>query len=212
MLYTFDRIKYYYYRFKKSIFWESLKRPYSYCLKRSLNTFLWAMFTIFGGLLGFFINLVQRCVFGNFTIYESIYIDSKAGYFYMYALVLISAILGPLFLRLVDAEPPHFRKQKMVLLSISIFVMIFNAIFYSAQVKDIEFENIDDIVLTIDVWQTLFFVMSLFLAFYALGIEYIDKNPDAHKDLDTYSSQEESEVEELKDKTAKTSVDGIPLE
>ena len=145
------------------------------------------------------------------TICQSIYIDSVAGSFYMYALVLISATLGPLFMGLVDTTPPHFRKQKMCFVAISIFVMIFNAVFYSAQVRDVGIAGISNISLCIDFWQVVFFLISIFLAIYSLGIQYIDKKPEEHEVLESYSEKESANVEKLKEETANTSIDGLPL-
>ena len=168
-------------------FINCIKRPFLYCWKYLSDTILWAVFIFFGGLLGVVINLIQRCLFEDLSWSQAIYIDSSCGNFYTYALVLICATLGPLFISLSGNELPHFRKIKIYLTTICLFGMLLCAIFYSMQSKKwLNFEQISNCEYSVDWWQLAFFVFSILVSLYALGVQFIDRDKDENSDLESF--------------------------
>lgn len=72
-------------------------RPFLRCWENGFDFSVWSAFTLIGGLLGTLFNLMQRCIFGEYSFPESIYIDSLNGSFYVFSIVLVSSVLVRFF-------------------------------------------------------------------------------------------------------------------
>lgn len=195
---------------------KSIWRPFRLCFKNKSKTVLWAVYVLFGGLLGVVINLISRCVFGGMSFAEAIYIESVGGTFYTYSVVLISATIGPLFFNLSESRVLHFATIKSFTITLCVFVMFFGAIFYSNCVKDVseQFECDVKKVYSVDWSQLIFFVLAILFALYSLGLEYLEKDCDGNRDLDSaamYLEKEENTVEDLKMSNPAMTDNGVRL-
>ena len=174
-------------------------RPFIRGWENSFQFWIWSAFTILGGLLGFLFNLVQRCIFGQYNLAETLYIESASGSFYIFSIVLISSVLAPLFLQIAENNKIEFRRIKMGFVVFSIFILLFSSVFYSVYMSEVDFP-IPNTKLHIDWWQLSFFVVSLFIAIYSFGIKLIDDNPKENDDLRERSVKKK--VKENSDKAA----------
>lgn len=197
----------------KWIFWKSLIRPYRYCLRRSSDTFIWSMFTLIGGLFGVFFNIIQRCLFGNLNWSQAIYADSVSGNFYTYALVLVSAVLGPIFISLLNQKNISFKKIKIIFIVLSIFMIVFCAVFYSIQsMMNFSSDIITEKEYALDIPQLVFFILSFILALYSLGLQFVEEDKDNNEDIDTpYYKNEEDNLKELDNSNPTITPEGISM-
>lgn len=183
----------------KSIFWESVKRPFCLCMKNKPKTILWFIYIIIGGLLGVFINLISRWLFGGMSFQEAIYIESINGTFYTYSIVLVSATIGPLFFKLSETKQLHFPEIKAFTITTCVFIMFFCALFYSNCVKNdsVLLNNTNEITYTIDWAQAFFFILAIGAALYTLGLEYLDRDYEKNRDIDSSAAYREEENESV---------------
>lgn len=156
-------------------------RPFIRCSENGYNFSIWSAFTLIGGLLGTLFNITQRCIFGDYSIPESLYIDSVSGNFYVFAIVMVSSVLAPIFLNFVQ-EKVEFKKMKVGFACFSLFVLIFASVFYTKFTCKYEIP-IPATRLRVDWWQLTFFVISVLIAIYSFGIKLIDDDPDANNDI-----------------------------
>lgn len=193
-----------------------LTRPFIQCWEHKSKSLLWIVYIIIGGLLGVVINLINRWICGDMSFQEALYAESLSGTFYTYAIVLISSAIGPVFFNISESRSLHFADIKAYTITICIFVMFFCAIFYS----NLENKNSLNLNLSeknnfvVDWSQLIFFILSVLLAIYAFGLEYLDQHPDKNKDIDSsaeYRKNEEEQVKKLEDTNPTSTRDGIPI-
>lgn len=197
-------------------FWCILKRPLDLCWQHKSRSLLWGIYIILGGLLGVVINLITRWLCGGMSFQEALYVESVCGTFYTFSIVLISAAIGPLFFNLSETNVLHFPDIKSFTITISFFVMVLCAVFYS---------TLEDKVSTtlkiasatgfkVDIPQLIFFILAIILALYCLEIEYLDKDPTRNKDIDKnaeYAEDEKKRVVSLENANPQSAGDGVRL-
>ena len=205
-----------YIKIRDNKFLKSIWRPFQLCYQNKSKTILWAIYILFGGLLGVAINLIGRCVFGNMTMMEAIYVESVNGTFYTYSIVLISATIGPLFFNLSESRELHFSTIKTFTITLCVFVMFFCAICYSNCVKDLSVQS--GVIMKkgyqVDCAQLFFFVLAIFLALYSLGLEYLEKEPEKNRDIDStgrYRDEEDKSIRDLKSSNPISTENGVRL-
>jgi len=183
---------------------KALTKPFQLCWKNKSKSLLWVIYILLGGLLGVAINLINRWICGEMSFEQVLYVESIGGTFYTYAIVIISATIGPLFFNISESKTIHFADIKSFTITICIFVMVFSAIFYS-NLEDNVSNQIDVTAcnnLHIDWWQLIFFILSIVIALYSFGLEYLDKDWKQYPEIDSYSEYRESEEK---------SVDGLEI-
>ena len=172
-------------------------RPFVRCRENLFVFSIWSAFAILGGLLGFLFNLVQRCILGQYSFQEVLYIDSVNGSFYIFSIVLTSSVLAPIFLQIAESRTIKFRKIKTGFVVFSIFILLFGSVFYSVYSSSFEIP-IPDTKLSVDWCQLFFFIVSLIIAIYSFGIKLIDDNPKENDDI-----REKSVRNKVKEDSAK---------
>lgn len=193
-----------------------ITRPFILCWQNKPRTILWFIYILLGGLLGVGINLINRCIFGGFSFQEAIYLESINGTFYTYAIVLVSTTIGPLFFNISESKILHYPDIKSFTITFSIFVLIFCAIFYSNSEKEIigQYTTDTETSFVIDGWQLLFFVVSILIALYSLGLEYLEKDHEHNKDIDAnadYKTKEDKDVKGLTESNPTTAGNGVEV-
>lgn len=203
-------------RIKKSLFLKALIRPFQLCLRNKSKSSLWVIYILFGGLLGVVINLINRWICGDMSFQQALYVESMGGTFYTYAIVLISATIGPLFYNISESKVLHYPDIKSFTITICIFVMIFCAIFYSnlenklsTQVNVFKYTTF-----SVDWSQVIFFLLAILLALYSFGIEYLDKDLKNNEDIDAsakYRKDEDKRIDKLEHANPTDTGNGVKL-
>lgn len=185
------------------VLWRSLISPFEVILQHKVEFTLWFTFVIFAGQLGIIVNLISRCFFTDIDYRISIYIDSLSGNFYTFSLVLIASLLGPIFIRNLKKEEKEFRKLVMLFIALLIFLLLFNAVFFSVATRDVidQYKTLDASQLKVDMPQLVFFVLSILVAIYAFGVERLP----LHKEYDDLNrALEEGDFKQANDKEIAT--------
>lgn len=158
-------------------------------------------------------NIIQRCLFGNLNWSQAIYADSVSGNFYTYALVLVSAVLGPIFISLLNQKNISFKKIKIIFIVLSIFMIVFCAVFYSIQsIMNFSSDIITEKEYALDIPQLVFFILSFILALYSLGLQFVEEDKDNNEDIDTpYYKNEEDNLKELDNSNPTITPEGISM-
>ena len=197
-------------------FWPTLIRPIKLCWAHKSRSVLWGIYIIIGGLLGVVINLITRWMCGGMSFQEALYVESTCGTFYTFSIVLISAAIGPLFFNLSETKILHFPDIKAFTITISFFLMVFCAVFYSTledKVSSIlKIANASEF--NVDIPQLAFFILAVIIALYCLGIEYLDSDPDNNQDVDIngkYWENENKRVLGLETANPQSAGDGVKL-
>lgn len=195
----------------KGRLWSYLIRPYKDLLhgKNFSALVLWFVFTIFAAQIGTLINIIKHGIFHDgkirppdFNLWrsigESIYLDSKSGSFYTFAIVLVASVLSPLFIQLLDESELHFKKMKIFTIVISIFTLFFGGVFYSfSTLRTDVYDTLRHVEFAWDKSQTFFFVFSIMVASYAFALTRM--NRERNKDIDDYISDQNGRREKLQE-------------
>jgi hypothetical protein len=191
--------------------WGSLLIPYVVCFKYKVEFFLWIVFIVVAGQLGTIINVVNRKFFMNWDWNLVLYPDSVFGSFYTYALVLIASLIVPLFTRIRNDNKPRFRSMTIVFTTLLIFVLILCAVFFSfasQETKSVNYNDFQNLQITVDVKQLVFFSLSIILAWYAFGLTLMVQNNEGREFDDDYFEQEKMDVTEIEDRVPSVTNDG----
>ena len=180
--------------------------------KHRLDFFLWFLFVVVAGQLGTIINFINRCVFGEWALSQSLLADSASGNFYTFALVLVTSTIGNIFIKLTCKSEHDHRKAIVVFVALCIFLMLFDAVFFSfaTQGYAVEYKNVATANIRFDWWQIVFFILAIIAAILSFGLERID----GHKDYN-YRDDENKTVRDLvrnEQQPVTQTADGIALE
>lgn len=168
--------------------------------KHRLDFFLWFLFVVVAGQLGTIINFINRCVFGGWTLSQSLLADSASGNFYTFALVLVTSMVGNIFIKLTCKSEHDHRKAIVVFIALCFFLMLFDAVFFSfaTQGYALEYKKVLDTNINCDWWQLAFFFLAILAAILSFGLEriggheeynYLDEENKAVKKLATNEQQ-----------------------
>lgn len=162
--------------------------------KHRLDFFLWFLFVVIAGQLGTIINFINRCVFGGWKLSQSLLADSASGNFYTFALVLVTSTIGNIFIKLTCKSEHDHRKAIVVFIALCLFLMLFDAVFFSfaTQGYAVEYKNVVTANIHCDWWQLSFFILAIFAAILSFGLERMD----GHKEYN-YLDEENKTVTKL---------------
>lgn len=180
--------------------------------KHRLDFFLWLLFVVIAGQLGTIINFINRCVFDGWALSQSLLADSASGNFYTFGLVLVTSTIGNIFIKLTCKSEHDHRKAIVVFVALCLFLMLFDAVFFSfaTQGYAAEYKNVIEKKIHCDWWQLTFFILAIFASILSFGLERIDK----HKEYD-FLDEENKRVKELannEQQSVTQTSDGIELE
>lgn len=180
--------------------------------KHRLDFFLWLLFVVIAGQLGTIINFINRCVFDEWALSQSLLADSASGNFYTFGLVLVTSTIGNIFIKLTCKSEHDHRKAIVVFVALCLFLMLFDAVFFSfaTQGYAAEYKNVIVKKIHCDWWQLTFFILAIFASILSFGLERIDR----HKEYD-FLDEENKRVKELannEQQSVTQTSDGIELE
>lgn len=180
--------------------------------KHRLDFFLWFLFVVIAGQLGTIINLINRCVFDGWVLSQSLLADSASGNFYTFALVLVTSTIGNIFIKLTRKSEHDHRKAIVFFVALCLFLMLFDAVFFSFATQDYaaEYKKVAAANISFDWWQFAFFLFAILAAIISFGFERID----CHKEYN-YLDEENKTVTRLVNKEQQPvtqTPEGIALE
>lgn len=142
-----------------------------------ISFFLWMSFTLFGGLIGIVISIIRNALFGDYSVYQALYIESINGSFYTYSIAIVASVLSSVFIIFAEKKELSFRRYQIPFITLSIFLMFFGGIFY-ALAKQTDAISITDIPNTSDIrleWkQFLIFILSIGFSIYSFCVCRLD--------------------------------------
>lgn len=188
--------------------------PLKAAFKDKLEFFLWVLFVIFAGQSGTIINVINRCVFGDMKLTQSILADSVSGNFYTFSLVIITSAIGSLFIKLTERREHEHRRITVLFVAIFFMLSLFNAVFFSFATQDYakEYADVSLSNITVDGWQLIFFVVAVFAAVYTMGLTKISKYPEFDH-LEQYKNEEKRNINKLQEgnNVQNNEADGIAI-
>lgn len=207
----------------KNALWVYIIRPYKELGHNGnlVAAVLWFFFTIFAAQMGTFVNIIKHVLFHDGrdvpngfeywrSIQESLYLDSKSGSFYTFAIVLVASVLSPLFIQLIEEKDIHFKRPKVFSIVICIFTLFFGGVFFSfSALNPNAYDGLKDVNFCVDKSQLFFFVFSIVVASYAFALTRMDK--ERNKDIDDYLSDQKTRIETLSKEEVETIEDDIKV-
>lgn len=184
-----------------------LTKPFLVIKKKKTAFTLWALSTIVAGNFGLVFNMFIRGYMNNKTIGESLGIDLKGGSLFLFSIVLLASSFGSVLIDFVSKEDKDFKQPKTIWFIITLLVWgicgVVYACFMSAQLPPI----LKDV--SGDLWQWIFFFISVVLSIYAYCLVIMDANdPDFSSISDNYDRKEEQNIDQLTQKQESLTNDG----
>lgn len=186
--------------------------PFKVCKDHKVDMFIWLMFTLVASQLGTIINVINRVIFQGWDFQAALCPESASGNFYIFALVMISSLISPLFISILNKKEPTFNKLKMVFVTLLFFTLILAAVFYAFSSQNIEvfnFASLKNKDVTADGWQLAFFIITVLASIYAFGLNYLNIHPNEYSALaDDYQESENEDVKKIESDIHSSKDDG----
>lgn len=99
--------------------------------KQTLSFFLWVAFSLIGGAIGIIVNCVRRWLFEDVQLLKAIADEGGNGSFYTYSIALIASVLSSVFINFVEKKEVQFRKFKIPVITIAIYLLFFGGVMYT---------------------------------------------------------------------------------
>jgi len=195
------------------VFLKALVGPFMICKDHKVDMFIWLMFTLVASQLGTIINVINRVIFQGWNFQAALCPESASGNFYIFALVMISSLISPLFISILNKKEPTFNKLKMVFVTSLFFTLIMAAVFYAFSSQNIEvlnFASLKNSDVTADGWQLAFFIITILASIYAFGLNYLNLHSNEYGDLadEDYQENENKDVKKIESDMNSSSDDG----
>lgn len=163
-------------------------RPLIIIKRHSLAFLVWLAFTLFGGLTGVIVNIFRKIwfVYPSISVQQAITSEFENGSFYTYSIATIAAGLGSVFIQLAEAkkEELNFRRYQVIMVSVSIFIILFGGVFYALLMGKSEASSVAQTSeLVIDWQQLIVFVLSVTFSVFSFCVVRLDKHKDEFSDL-----------------------------
>ena len=188
-------------------FFDYIKKPFLAIRKKKAAFTLWFLSTIIAGNFGLVFNMFIRNYMNNLSPGNSLIMDLKGGSLFLFSIVLLASSFGSVLIDFISKEDKDFKQPKTIWFIITVLVWgvsgVVYACFMSAQLEPI---NKD---VTKDVWQWVFFIVSIALSIYAYCLVIMDANdPDYASISDNYDKKEEQSIKRLGEKQEVLTNDG----
>ena len=164
---------------------HQLSRPFNIVRINKMTFFLWASFTLFGGLLGIVVSITKHALFGDYTLPQAIYLESRNGAIYTYSIAMLASVLSSVFINFAEQRNLEYKRYKIPLITLSIFALIFGGVFYALGV-DVASTQIDSIPqdgYSIDWKQLSIFIIAVIMSVYSFCVCRLDLYADRFTDI-----------------------------
>lgn len=170
-------------------------RPFRVISHHFLSFFIWIAFTLFGGLMGIIVNLCRNLWFVNnnpLRFHEALAIEMSNGSFYTYSIAIVAAVLCTLLTIFLESkkEELNFRRYQIVIVSFSVFTIVFGGIFYALSKAKGVIDNNTSLDTGWDWQQLTVFLMALVLSVYSFCVVRLNDHKEEFKDLIDKSEQD----------------------
>ena len=182
------------YLFLRSIF-LFVFRPFRVIKHHFLAFFIWIAFTLFGGLMGVIVNIMRNVWFidnNRMSFKTALSLEMINGSFYTYAIAIVAAVLCSVFIVFSESkkEDLNFRSHQIVLVSLSIFVVLFGGVFYALSKGGPEVIIVDDLCY-VDWQQLIVFISAIVISVYSFCVIRLNDHKEEFKELIDTNSKEE---------------------
>ena len=186
---------------------EYLIKPFGVVKKKKTAFTLWIISTIIAGNFGLVFNMFIRNYMNDISAIDSFSMDFKSGSMFLFSIVLLASSFGSVLIDFVSKEDKDFKQPKTIWFIITVLVWgicgVVYACFMSSQLAPI---NKD---VSGDLWQWVFFVISIILSIYAYCLVIMDANDSDFSSIsDNYDKKEEQNIMKLGEKQGKLANDG----
>ena len=184
--------------------WLYLSKPFL-VIKKSPGSFaLWLIITMLVSNMKLIINLAVMTNTGNLSFYEALIANYASGYFYTFAIVLVSTPVCSILTSIFKVKNVEFRKPKIFLVLLGGLFLGCCALYYVLFLVNQLFNNG-----SLSHSQWIFFLISLSFSVYSYCVIFLDPSDASFKDLlDVYDEEETKNVEIMQDKSKEQTTDG----
>lgn len=163
---------------------KQFSRPFHIISMHPMAFFLWLAFTLFGGLIGIIVSIIRNTLFGGLCFSEALFLESKNGSLYTYSIAMVAAVLSSVFITFAESKKLRFRRQQIVTITISIFVLFFSGVFYALSMEAPAVSEIRELgPMTIN-WKLLcIVVIAILVSIYSFCVCRLDSHEDQFKDI-----------------------------
>lgn len=171
--------------------------PFKVISKQRMSFFLWTAFSLIGGAIGIIVNCVRHWLFEGMPFKDALTIEGKNGSFYTYSIALIAAVLSSVFVNFVENKEVKFRKFKIPVITVAIYLLFFGGVMYTLFMSFIGTEQ--EIRNSIMGWgQVVIVFCAVVLSIYSFCVCRMDNEifKDTFKDVeDQYFDNSNEDVE-----------------
>ena len=184
-----------------------MMKPFLVGKKNKTAFTLWVVSTIIAGNFGLVFNMFIRKYMNDITVADSLQMDFESGSLFLFSIVLLASSFGSVLIDFVSKEDRGFKQPKTIWFIIALLVWVccgvVYACFMSAQLPP-KNKDVSD-----DIWQWVFFAVSIVLSIYAYCLVIMDANdPDFFSISDNYDKKEERNIKNLEEKQKDLKSDG----
>lgn len=149
--------------------------------------FLWIAFTLFGGLMGVIVNICRNMWFvtdANMNFPDALKLELSNGSFYTYAIAIIAAVLCSILTQFAETnkEDLNFRGYQIVIVSFSVFTILFGGVFYSLSKAFVDTaRNTNNN--SLDWAQLIVFFVAIIISVYSFCVVHLNEHKEEFKDI-----------------------------
>ena len=189
-------------------FWNRCKlyasKPFLVIKKKPGSFALWLIITLLVSNIKLIINLAVKTNIADISFYDALKDNYTSGYFYTFAIVLVSTPVCSILTSIFKDKNIEFKKTKIFLVVIGGLFLGLCAIYY---VLFLVRQIINNGSLSFS--QGAFFLISLAFSIYAYCVIFLDSSDPSFKDLmDVYDEEETKNVEQMQEKSKGQTTDG----
>ena len=146
--------------------------------------FLWVAFTLFGGLIGVIVSIIRNSVFGGLTFAEALFQESQNGSLYTYSIAMVAAVLSSVFITFAESKKLKFRRQQILTITISIFLLFFSGVFYALSMKAPSVSEVRMMApITVNWYLVAIVVISILVSIYSFCVCRLDNHEEQFRDI-----------------------------
>lgn len=171
---------------------KQFSRPFRIIAMHPMAFFLWLAFTLFGGLIGIIVSMVRNTLFGGLHFSEALFLESQNGSLYTYSIAMVAAVLSSVFITFAESRKLKFRRQQIVTITISIFVLFFSGVLYALSMEAPVVSEIRKLgPMTINWKLFCIVVIAILVSIYSFCVCRLDNHEEQFKDIMDSLSKED---------------------
>lgn len=163
---------------------KQFSKPFRIIPMHLMAFFLWVAFTLFGGLIGVIVSIIRNSVFGGLTFAEALFQESQNGSLYTYSIAMVAAVLSSVFITFAESKKLKFRRQQILTITISIFLLFFSGVFYALSMKAPSVSEVRMMApITVNWYLVAIVVISILVSIYSFCVCRLDNHEEQFRDI-----------------------------